>query len=479
MFKKRKRFLSIIICILVILTTLNGCGNEPQESDIKETVELIAGEFANIDSNLVDPQNIMDIITRLSSEAFEGRLTGSKGNQLAVDYIADYFRKIGIENPKGIEDYRQFYKQNTFTMNSAPGLKIVDDKGNEIKEYEYITDFTTSLSASSIVKGEKTGQLLFIEKSDQITTSNESLRDKILLVSEELLMEGIGGKIRQIADQIGVKGLIYEQSVSNKETYGHLLAYASPGNSMGITNDNGYIYSFVTTETFDELVNASNKGQLLHMTMDFTTEIKEVANVVGIIEGADEELKDDFILITAHMDHVGSNKNGTYNPGALDNGSGTATMMEVARVLKESGKKPKRSILFIAFNGEEEGLLGSSQYVRRPLYPLDNNDVVINLDMVGSKSDLPLSIASFDVVSSTLQQDMWELSRDLNIDSIEAGLSNSDHASFNHTGIDAITLIELDHKSIHYPGDTIDVIDQEEIGQVAEFVLYYIDRKAY
>lgn len=106
------------------------------------------------------------------------------------------------------------------------------------------------------------------------------------------------------------------------------------------------------------------------------------ANVLGWIEGSDPALKNETVLLCGHHDHLGSVPEG-YFPGANDNASGAAAVVELARAFAASGLKPRRSILFIVFGSEEEGLLGSFHYVEHPLRPLEKTVAVVNLDMIG------------------------------------------------------------------------------------------------
>lgn len=106
------------------------------------------------------------------------------------------------------------------------------------------------------------------------------------------------------------------------------------------------------------------------------------SNVAGWIEGADSALRGETVLLTAHHDHHGAVPGG-YFPGANDNASGTAGVIELARAFAASGLRPRRSILFVVFGSEEKGLLGSFYYVDHPLRPLDKTAAVVNLDMIG------------------------------------------------------------------------------------------------
>lgn len=106
------------------------------------------------------------------------------------------------------------------------------------------------------------------------------------------------------------------------------------------------------------------------------------SNVAGMLEGSDPQLKEEFVIMGAHYDHNGI-RGGRVYPGADDNGSGTAGMLELAQAFATSPVKPKRTVIFIAFGAEEKGLLGSYYYVEHPLRPLDRTRLLVNYDMIG------------------------------------------------------------------------------------------------
>jgi Zn-dependent M28 family amino/carboxypeptidase len=105
---------------------------------------------------------------------------------------------------------------------------------------------------------------------------------------------------------------------------------------------------------------------------------------LGIVEGTDPQLKDEFIVVCAHLDHLGTFERYVYN-GANDNGSGAAALLEIAEAFSANPLKPKRSILFAFWTGEELGFLGSSYYTLHPAYPLEKTKAVLNMDMIGLK----------------------------------------------------------------------------------------------
>ncbi len=141
-------------------------------------------------------------------------------------------------------------------------------------------------------------------------------------------------------------------------------------------------------------------GQFTIIT-DVTRKQVAAYNVIGILEGSDPSLKNETIVIGAHYDHLGRGgegsgslapRSGEIHHGADDNASGTAGVLELARLFTSQRPRPKRTIVFMAFGGEEEGLLGSNYYVNHPVSPLSNTVAMINMDMIGRMKDRKLVI---------------------------------------------------------------------------------------
>jgi aminopeptidase YwaD len=148
----------------------------------------------------------------------------------------------------------------------------------------------------------------------------------------------------------------------------------------------------------EALVKGLHNGAL-SLTTDIVRKEAPAANVVGVLEGFDPKLKDEVIVVGAHYDHLGRGGEGSLAPregeihhGADDNASGTAGLLELARLLSEDKEKMRRTVLFIAFGGEEEGLIGSSYYVAHPVRPLEQTVAMINMDMIGRLKDDALTV---------------------------------------------------------------------------------------
>ncbi|MDD5308592.1 MAG: M20/M25/M40 family metallo-hydrolase, partial [Deltaproteobacteria bacterium] len=202
------------------------------------------------------------------------------------------------------------------------------------------------------------------------------------------------------------------------------------------------------------------------------------ANAIGVVPGTDATLKDEVVVIGAHFDHLGTAAemcSGALCPGADDNASGTATMLELARAMTESGVEPKRTIVFAGFSAEEEGLFGSISYVADPISPIGNVTAMFAVDMVGMGDGTGLDL--YDPHSGTAQGTEW-ISQVMSGAASEQGLpftvqqmsamaqGASDNDPFAAAGRPAVIAVSrgfADHTTYHTPQDTIDCISLDAL----------------
>jgi len=285
--------------------------------------------------------------------------------------------------------------------------------------------------------------------------------------------------------------------------------------------------------------NASLRAPMGLRKLDISTEITRrlspSANVIGILDGSDPTLKNEVIVIGAHYDHLGHGGEGSLAPregeihhGADDNASGTAGMLELARLFSSQKLRPRRTIVFMAFSGEEEGLLGSNYYVNHPIVPLANTVTMINMDMIGRMKDNKLIVGGMGTapqwrqtlaaanapermrvavapaspgdmprpITSTVGREVpgrevpivtgsngspvvtlsFEKPFDLALN--EDGFGPSDHSSFYAKQIPVLFFWTGSHEDYHKPSDTADKInyvDEVRILSLVTRIVYDID----
>ncbi len=215
----------------------------------------------------------------------------------------------------------------------------------------------------------------------------------------------------------------------------------------------------------------------------------ESENVVAVIKGS--KFPDQYIIVSAHLDHIGTH-DGEINNGADDDGSGTVAIMEIAEAFKlasDKGQKPKRSIVFLHLGGEEKGLLGSKYYVENPLYPLTQTVANLNIDMIGRFDPKRIDKDPnyiYLIGSDKLSQELHDISEATNQKYTQLKLDytfneendpnrfyyRSDHYNFAKNNIPVIFYFNGTHEDYHKPGDTPDKINYPILKKRTQLIFY-------
>jgi hypothetical protein len=216
--------------------------------------------------------------------------------------------------------------------------------------------------------------------------------------------------------------------------------------------------------------------------LDRTTRLRRpVRNVIGTMKGSDPSLAPELVIIGAHYDHLGrsgrfsmsQNTTGQVHHGADDNASGTAAVIEMAKAAVEARKEFRRSLVFMAFAGEEHGLLGSSHYVNHPTLPLEKTIAMINLDMVGRASGRVMVDGLANAPSIENDLSAAESASSLKLRALRGGpgAGASDDATFLLRKIPSINFFSGFHSDYHRPSDTWEKIDAAGGAGVADLAL--------
>jgi hypothetical protein len=252
-------------------------------------------------------------------------------------------------------------------------------------------------------------------------------------------------------------------------------------------------------KTIDQLQNEIDQSGQPHslpvpdVTVDLRRAIKdrrvvETRNVVGVIEGSDPRLKDEFVLMTGHYDHVGQSGPFIYH-GADDNASAVAAVIALAEAFKANPAPPKRSLMFLVFEAEEDGLLGAFHYVEHPIVPLDKTVAVLNSDMIGRDEDDPewnttaeQNRNQVNVIGTLYDPDLRAvIDREnqqigLNLDyktdgnDPEGWFSRSDQYPFAVKGVPMVLFNTGEHPDYHTANDTWDRINYPKIEKITRLI---------
>ncbi len=245
-----------------------------------------------------------------------------------------------------------------------------------------------------------------------------------------------------------------------------------------------------TVEGYEKTISKKKKAGSekinIGISLDGVMEKTSCTNVLGYIEGTD--LKEEVIIISAHLDHLGKRGDQIYY-GADDDGSGSSSIITIAEIFakaKREGHGPRRSLLFIAFTGEEKGLLGSEYYSTNPKFPLDKTVANLNIDMIGRVDTLEHASKNYTYLigSDKLSTQLHAVSEAANASCCKLELNykyndpsdkqklyyRSDHYNFAKKNIPVIFYFTGIHADYHKPSDTIDKIDFEKTAGIVKLI---------
>jgi len=465
----------------------------------------------------------------IASDDFEGRETGTAGNDKAAAYIADHFKSLGLPPVVG-ESNPSYYQNVSFTWSMWNSIEL-NVKG---EDYRHLWDFVSFPTRNSHLDEFKTKEVLFLgygiddPKYSDYKTLN--VKDKVLLIykGEPTKADGTSyltgtselsdwstdwRKKAKVAKAKGAKAVLIIEDQLKEIVNENRRFLVGPRVSMGNDANPAEHYAnqiSISTNIAKKLmgkrykkvikvrdkIKASGKSKKVRLKSKLQlkqdkNERKLVGNnVLGFIEGSDPQLKEEVVVVTAHYDHLGKRGNDIYN-GADDNGSGTSTVLEVAQALAEAkskGEGPRRSVLTMLVTGEEKGLLGSKYYAENPIFPIENTIANVNVDMVGrvdnKYEDNPNYI--YVIGSDRLSTELHEINETANKTFTNLVLDytynadddpnryyyRSDHYNFAEKGIPAIFYFNGTHSDYHRTSDTIEKINFEKMEKVAQLVFY-------
>lgn len=428
----------------------------------------------------ITPNDLKADISFLASDALEGRGTPSKGQEIAAEFIAAQFRRAGLE-PAGDDGYFQ----------TAPFLQVsADPEGLQL---------TLDIAGKSIAV-DRTA--MSISDAAAADLKNAPIHLSPITEAAKLTPDQVRGKVL-ILDTLGRPVRVRTSALARLEPALVIVLTANPPAAGGAGAASLRIAAapaipglLVWDKAVREALADVKPGPAeatvtAHIAAPKTQDVK-LRNIVGVLRGSDEALKDTYVLLTAHYDHVGVRGTGDgdriYN-GANDDASGTAALMEIARALGALPSRPKRTMVFIALFGEELGLVGSRYYAQHPIFPLARTVADLNLEQVGRTDDNTgprvgvLNATGFDFTDLT--RTLAAAGEDFGIKLVkdEANSDNffarSDNQAFADAGIPSHSLsVGYIFPDYHQPGDHWEKIDYDNLAKVARTVALGLYRVA-
>lgn len=443
--------------------------------------------------NMMDSSIIKKNLYTLASEEFSGRKPGEEGGAKTQKMLRQELKTMGLASPVGMD-----YTQNI-------GRYMKERRTNKMFEYNkfnYSTDYgySNAFLKDSIIS---TKEILFLGYGNYSSTVNDfanvDVTDKVVMFLPGKSYNKFGSEyaINDSRDEYLLKQK--PKAIINIEEGFTRSYYAYSGVEFAIKDSRNQrrdiSKEFPLIQVNERLANRlleqsgksvkqlvaeiESKGSIAPIIIESNDSIKilshqiyhntKAENIIGVIEGTD--LKDEFVVVMAHHDHLGRSDyySRTYY-GADDNASGVSAVLEVARLFAKAKKEknaPRRSVVILFTSSEEEYLKGAQYYVENPVFPLKKTVACLNLDMVGrrdsSNPEKPYVYISKNRNSLSLAENIKTLGNseqlNLKVNLIDQNYSRSDHYSFYEYGIPAVMFTGGEHDDYHTEKDTADRID--------------------
>lgn len=512
---------AIAFMVLLNLLLIGATGDLPQSA-----IESIKAE------------EIRPLVEFLASDELEGRAANTSGNKAAARFLAYKLEEMGVPPAMNNGSYFQDVPLLQAELGEKNFLAISQAGKNEAKEAVLKEDFLPShLSANAESKGNLifAGYGITAPEFEYDDYSGISAKGKIAVIlggdpeSEDpdsplqkvsnsrysaerykihnAMSHGVSGIMlisdsRRLNDLSRAARFLYPEEIDRArftlapyvEEVTIPVVYTNPKFLEGVLNGNLKIES-IRESINKESSPRSRAFENFEVTLRTDLDRKEtrIRNVIGKIDGTDPLLRDECVIISAHFDHIGGRENRIFN-GADDDASGTAGVLEIAEAFIIEAVKPRRTVLFAFWDGEERGLLGSRYYTTSPLFPLEKVSSVLQLDMIGRNQEvnnpndrrfggLPeqtgeQNINTLHVIGHSRSSDLKTVIEAANqtirldllfeMDDHQLGLiRRSDHWPFLESGVPAFLFTTGLHPDYHTVNDTADRINYSKLEKIA------------
>ncbi|CAN5157932.1 M20/M25/M40 family metallo-hydrolase [soil metagenome] len=492
-----------IVTIALAWFALGACA--PATSVRPLVAPIAASAAATRGAETITATDMYARIAFLASDALKGRDTPSQGLDAAAAYLVSEHRRLGLE-PAG--ENGTFYQMYPFGMRrldaARTGLRIRSARGEQMLRYGQ--DFFVAGGTTADLEG---GLVFAGREIGGAGASAATYRDRIVLTAlpGEFTRDFRLLRTQQAtaAEREGARAVIHV--LDRSWTRERIAEFAGRGTqpARALGERPGYpqfLLSYAAAERLfaagglrlDELYTRAAAGPIdpvsvpgLTATAGAPQEALDRAmapNVVAVLRGSDPVLRNEYVVLSAHMDHVGVgepvNGDSIYN-GADDDASGTAALVEIAEAMASLPVRPRRSVIFLHVSGEEKGLLGSRWYSDHPTVPLQQIVANVNIDMISRNSPDTVVVIGKDystlgaVVNRvgarhpelrlTAADDIWPEER---------FFFRSDHFNFARKEIPAIFFFTGVHEDYHRPSDTVEKIDSDKAMRVTRLIFHTV-----
>ena len=454
-----------------------------------------------IGAETITPTEMYARIGFLADDALLGRDTPSQGLDVAAAYIVSEYRRMGLQ-PAG--EGGTFYQRYPYPLRAIDTVAVhfgTMDAASKGQRLAYGTDFYAQpVSAKPGAALGKAG-LVYVGKLDEKGLPAGDYKSSIPMVLVPGAMTRDWrtevSRATRAAEAAGAPAVVLVLDASFPDSTFRQMAVRSQAAQRALLNEKEIPVFYLTNRAATgivsragvDLARATGATPLAGLQAHFAAPAtvlndRRPPNVVAVLPGSDPALKDEYVILSGHMDHVGVgrpvNGDSIYN-GADDDASGTAGLLAVAQAMASLPERPRRSIVFLHVSGEEKGLIGSRWYSDHPTIPLEKIVANVNVDMIGRNSPDSVVVIGKDysslgkVVNAVgarhpelklvAADDIWPEER---------FFFRSDHFNFARKEVPSIFFFTGVHEDYHRPSDEVDKIDTDKAARIARLIFYTV-----
>jgi hypothetical protein len=505
------------IFILGVSALFLACG--PSKGTVTKTAEKTDANDVTTYAKTITSAELKEMLYTYASDEFEGRETGTPGHDKAVNYIKDFYIKDHIAP---LQSNGKYFQDVKFKKLFTPEVNLQING----KTYAYFEDVVAlDASAEATINANDMVYVGFgIDDASYSDFNTIDVKGKVIIAKagepknadgtytitgtnkKSKWSNGRQGRSakRDAAKANGAKALLFVDDTAFNYYTAAYKRRADANGSLGLslddpkTNNKPSMLYMMVSEALVNGIDANLLSTTAPKTITATINLNQRSNskemisenVAAYIKGT--EFPDEYVIVSAHSDHIGINDNGEINNGADDDGSGSMAVLEIAEAFKtaaENGQGPKRSIIFLHVTGEEKGLLGSRYYTDiQPLVPLENTVADLNIDMIGRIDPKRAGSRNYIYLigSDKLSTELHNISEEVNKKYAHLELDytyndendpnrfyyRSDHYNFAKNNIPIIFYFNGTHADYHRPTDTPDKIEYDLYRDRARLVFY-------
>ena len=451
----------------------------------------------------ITEKEIMRHIQYLSHEDRKGRKPGTRESRDVIAYLIKELKSYGIKPGVKNQSYTQPFDIETGIELGENNLLTINNDSLEVNKDYIPLWFSSNKLESSTAVFAGYGFNINEESVQWNDYENIDVKNKwVIVFRKSPEADNVHSIFREhssfhkkmlVARDNGAVGIIFVSQVEDTTLFplNYISGYKNDGiPAVHISNETANkLFKPLgwTQEMLQETMNRSMESvnfEIPNLTIEASVELKltkdRAANVIGILKSGNRKYREELIVIGAHFDHLGlgGERSGSrqvdtlaVHPGADDNASGVSGLLEIAQKVSSFKSKLKRSIVFIAFDAEETGLLGSKFFIENPPFPLEQVTTMINLDMIGRMKESTFTVGG--VGTSLIFEpllDSLSLNRGFTVNKTMAGFGPSDHASFYAMDIPVLFFFTGVHSDYHTPKDTWDLINVEGEKRILNYI---------